>query len=935
MTPDDATSLLKQLDTVFGSLRSPALNALPSIVVTKSLGNISDEDSDVAETLVRNIVARANEVSRRLRNKREAARWQLYARVTAWHREHHGDADVENCPVCGTDLREVPPDALLDKSVKDALQRCGETDAGAAKGAEEWERDAAREFLERLPESLRAFANRAPTMELLQIYRKAFVEELLAERHFGSTLRPVKQNGAAVWDLAISEHPLPTAPKLEHSIWPEEFENGTLANRIGNIERVIRLAKHRSISRDAIRGLVTRYIGKAGQLEGEQHDTIDDNIDANCLPLRDQIEALRLCVTNTEPILSLLRQLDNLEAVRREYATLSYRLVRLQQAADAIEAFAAFENLVFQQVSGLIRTLDQGTRDWLQKIYRPHYHGGPAYGGFDAAEEKGLGLRAGIGGMQVPAHKIMNTSQLRACVWAFMFSLWERVKFRIGGIDCMLLDDPQNHFDPINAENLGASIPDMPAHGMKPIVTSNDYRFLAGIQDKLPSGPTSYPSWRALVMNPISNSRLTAGVSPHIEEVYKRRRDWHTDENDEDKARQFVSTVRVYVENRLWDLLATDPIILHKPTLADVINALRTARNNGECPFEEPPFTKLLSHAALANAAPFYQIINKAHHRLQDITPCEAGEVDRAFSEIDHLLRSCSASYARFMGRLAPEDRDMLLSDLPPAPEPALIPIPNRLMSMVGGIAARSSADVLASSEATEIFDFTGLGEVAFYGVRSPGLGSLALQGQIVIVSLETEAQDGDPVVALNGDKIYLCRLLTDRRDRARLFLACDRTGTERVPPSLLLPRARTRLLPIIGVLYDQEHFTGTEEAVAIRGSRLLDRALIAGRVMDDSAYPIIRDGDLVLMEAIASLTSDEISRLDDRIVVALTGNGGESFAYLKRLGGQMATGFRILENVGVKGSALAVALGEEVASSGAPVLQNLWRVHGTIRSQQ
>ena len=111
------------------------------------------------------------------------------------------------------------------------------------------------------------------------------------------------------------------------------------------------------------------------------------------------------------------------------------------------------------------------------------------------------------------------------------------------------------------------------------------------------------------------------------------------------------------------------------------------------------------------------------------------------------------------------------------------------------------------------------------------------------------EAQDGDPVVALCGDKTYLRRLSTDRRDPSRLILACDQTGTERVPPSLLLPRARTRLLPIIAVLYDQERFAGKEEAIAIQGSKLLERDLLAARVMDDSAYPVIRSGDLVLME--------------------------------------------------------------------------------------
>ena len=54
-------------------LKSAALNALPSIVTTKSLGAVSHEDTDAAETLVEEMVARASDVSGRLRNKQEAA----------------------------------------------------------------------------------------------------------------------------------------------------------------------------------------------------------------------------------------------------------------------------------------------------------------------------------------------------------------------------------------------------------------------------------------------------------------------------------------------------------------------------------------------------------------------------------------------------------------------------------------------------------------------------------------------------------------------------------------------------------------------------------------------------------------------------------------------------------------------------------------------
>lgn len=927
----DVDGMLQQLRAATDLLKPAALGGLPSVTLIKSLRAIAEGDIGTAECPIEDMVSRASAVAERLRNKQEAARWQLYTRVAAWHREHHEGADLENCPVCGTDLDKVPPDALVDKGVKAALQQCAEADADAAKGADQWEQDAAREFLERLPESLRVFADKAPPTTLLEIYRNAYLEEMLADQTFAGRLQGLKRNAAPLWEDALTVAELPEMPAAKAMKWPEEFKEGMLATRVGNIVQAIRLSKHRSASADALKNLVERYIGVPAQPESGsawQNDEVKTQPDK--LPLREQLETLRMCVENTAPIVSLVRQLDELETTRKQYTAFMASLDLIDRAADAMEEFGGFEALVFEQVSGLIQLLDRGTKEWLGRIYSPHYLGGPRYSGFDATEEKGIGLRAGISDMQVPAHKIMNSSLLRACVWAFVFSLWERVRSNAGGVDCMILDDPQTHFDPINAENLAAAIPQMPMHGMRPVITSNDYRFLAAIRDKLPRRSTDVPSWHALVINPISRSRLTAAVSPAVEEIYQLQKDWQADENNAGKAQQFVSKVRLYVENRLWDLLATDPMVMHKPTLADLINALRSARHNGERPFDEAPFETLLLQSAIRTTAPFYTIINKAHHRLHEITPFEAGQVSEVFDQIDRLLRSCSAAYARSMGRLTREDRDLFLIDEPPAPTPAKLT--HQPFSLLGEVSARSSTNVLALAQPGETFDVSELGEVALYGVRSPGLGSFAFQGQVVIVSLEREAGDGDPVVALSEGKTYLRRLLGDRRDPSRIVLACERTGTDRVPPTLVLPRAKTRLLPVAGVLFDQESFGGKEEACPIDASTILDRNLVAARVTVDSAYPIIRSGDIVLLEAVKNLSAVEIARLQDRIVVATTGVTTESIAYLKRLGVEVSPGVRILENVGIKGGALAISLNTDIAVGNIPVLQALWRVHGALR---
>jgi molybdopterin converting factor small subunit len=171
---DEISAMLQQLGKAADLLKPPSLAALPSVAIIKDLRTVSNDDCDAAEALIEDMIKRAKAVAGRLRNKQEAARWQLYAKVAVWHNQHHQDTELKDCPVCGTDLENVPPDALVDKSVKEALELCSQADADAAKGTEEWERDAAREFLDGLSASLRAFADKGTPGDLLSIYHKTY-----------------------------------------------------------------------------------------------------------------------------------------------------------------------------------------------------------------------------------------------------------------------------------------------------------------------------------------------------------------------------------------------------------------------------------------------------------------------------------------------------------------------------------------------------------------------------------------------------------------------------------------------------------------------------------------------------------------------------------------------------------------------------------------
>ena len=141
--------------------------------------------------------------------------------------------------------------------------------------------------------------------------------------------------------------------------WPEEFSNGTLAKRIKNTVVAIALSRIRAAATDTVKCVIERYIGGATQVKKWASEIDGGTITADTLPLYHQIEALRMCVKKTAPIVSILRQLSELNTTHRDYVAVEKRLIQLEQAAVAIEAFSGFETLVFQQVSGLIDILDQ------------------------------------------------------------------------------------------------------------------------------------------------------------------------------------------------------------------------------------------------------------------------------------------------------------------------------------------------------------------------------------------------------------------------------------------------------------------------------------------------------------------------------------------------------------------------------------------------
>jgi hypothetical protein len=123
----------------------------------------------------------------------------------------------------------------------------------------------------------------------------------------------------------------------------------------------------------------------------------------------------------------------------------------------------------------------------------------------------------------------------------------------------------------------------------------------------------------------------------------------------------------------------------------------------------------------------------------------------------------------------------------------------------------------------------------------------------------------------------------------------------------------------------------GSEEAILVPDSALLRRLRHAARVVDNSAYPVIRNGDVVLIEGTEDVALDT---LEGRIVAVLTASADERFGFLKRMGQEVGRGLRIFENIGLEGRSVCIATSSQVQTVGPEslTLEKLWRVHGVLR---
>lgn len=906
-----------------------ALRGLPSIQLVAKLSELQDADLDAGVAVLEGIETEAKKLVERLSDADRSDRLRLYGLVAKWHESVHPGHAFSACPVCERDLTQpgaIPRDALLDQSVADALEQARKADAALIKTASEWERDAMRALRGKLPNGLQPFVSDKVPDDLATVYRMALSKEVFEQPDFPVVLRKMAPSVAELCNLAWKDAP-ERAPLPGATIPPEIPDNEGLRNAIKNVRRAISLARYRAQNADFAKSAVTGVIrSEAPEIE----------ILANARSVMGQLSVLNTYLEAATVFVRVRRQLSQFKLTCRSWKGACDRIERLDRAAKAVEPFKRFPSLVHDQVSGLILSLDSQATAWSQRMYKAQFLQAPAYAGLDPAKSDGFTFLAAQGKHLVEAHHVMNASALRAYLSAFVLALWQQVWARSGGISTILMDDPQDLLDPGNVANLAATVPHLIAAEMNPLILSNDFGFIPAIEAFVSAHSTSAPGRRTAVweFSAVSTSKCTVSLAPVADEARLRCEHWQkTDINDVSLARAFVHPVRVRIEIKLWDLLASDPAVLKDPTLNDLLNKIANARNRGERPFNEEPFRKLLELPQLKPGAPFRDAINKAHHGKADqLTPVDADVVRQGYEDVFAAIDACWLAYARFMGRLPP---DQAVAEATKAPAgPNVVPFLVKPVSVIGRLAAHESGAALSTiDDAKEKFDFASLGAISLFTLRAPTLGLVAFPGQTLIVSLTSEVYNGDFAVVQTPGRTYARRIGMDKADPSRIALESMPSTNARVPRTHFVPRSSATLNKIIGVLFDETiPARSQDEAIPASTSAILSQVTAAAIVAGDSAFPVAPDKARVLLGR-----APDISQLAGRILAFVTRqdiHSSEHFAYLKRLGKQMPGNSAVyyLENVGQSGEGEFVQLpdsGDMVA--GISIVDDMWKVHGTI----
>ncbi len=547
-----------------------------------------------------------------------------------------------------------------------------------------------------------------------------------------------------------------------------------VSDALSRIHRAISFGRWQKANKDAVNAGVLAVITK----KNSDAEPVNDGS-----PLGVKLVALSETVKSAAPISSALEYCARMSKALKLRRDKEKRLGEYQVASEALGDVIAIGILAHAQVESLRSSLDGRATYWRDKIYNSAYStSGYGLVGSDMDSKGALALFVGSNGISAPAQHVSNASALRASLVGFYFAFWEYVHKARGGLNLLILDDPQELLDDDNRDRLARTLQELVKVGAQLVLTTHNRLFARmAVAEARKNDLVEHRS-----VHPVNAMRTTVETAPAIEELDRKRDAFERNIDDATKAQDYVVEVREFVEARLADLF-DDPAYpafsapSKAPCFADYLGRLRglVGKPPNEL-FRKKLISDFCNDAALREGASCLMLLNKAHHG--DKTKISYKDV---MDEAEHLKRlrgrieDVHEEFRRWKWREAAAPASSVMS-LKPANRPAfVIDIHPDLAAFTGAPSTGGSQD-----KANDTFDSVWFENKSFFYLKNENMGFAAPATSIVVVESDPKpGNDRNLVIARHKGEVLARRLLRPEGDAPALALAAQTPDPRKSPP--------------------------------------------------------------------------------------------------------------------------------------------------------
>ncbi|OEC93385.1 AAA family ATPase [Rhizobium sp. YK2] len=895
------------------------LNYVKTLPAIAKLSGLKMEDGDEKTIcgLLGEVQVQAMILSQLALDPNRARRAQLYAKVSAWMHQHSLENGTE-CPICTRSLDGIQ-DPVTGNLIRKDLEEAAKDRETIARTIVEWSSYWIGRLLQELPDGIKREVGADLPTAPIDLLRTGLIDELFATEVFAGALRTLKMDAAQLFDERAAAMPVfkePETPTLPEGL----SDAGALQQMLGRIVRASAFAEWRVSSAADIRKIWTIVL--KGESEG---------VDAE-RAVGSRLATLLSIVEGVAPLNRAIGHVERMERARAEYVNGLDRIEACRKAVKALALITPLGALAHTQVDGLRSRLHSRSEYWRKEMFRNATDFAPDLTG-TAMDARGvLELRVGRQGVEAPAQHISNASSLRAALLGFFLAFREHVLRTRGGLQTLVLDDPQELLDNDNRERLARGLSKLADTQAQLLVTTHDRKFARSLVAENRPGD----SVEHLSVHPVNRVRPKLGISLAVEEVDRKKDEFVNNPDDAVKAQDYASALRVFLEVRLGDLFdeTTHPTYTSATqalTLSPLIDRLRglISTNQGEL-FRNPILKRFVDHPGLASNAEARRILNASHHQKPSITYGDVKAVAAHFAELRTAIEDVHEQFRLYRWR-EPLTHTGATNNIVPlkamsAPGFA-VPIFPDIAAFVGNAPEGGSQDVPDDQVIGNWFQ-----NKALYYVRGETLGFAIPSGSVAIVDVDPYPGSDQNLVIARPRGQVLARRLVKSTGSIGVSLAAQMPDPRVRRPTLTFDESQIRLHRIVGAIFsDMPPPPGGNEAIQIEEVPELGEVAVAYRVKEESAIPLALPGQIILGGA--ELSAQDLDLWEGRLVAVALDDGANVF---KRVGARLPgkwSHLRQLETIGGLGSSLVVATAYLEATHGVPTIISARKVIGVLYS--